>query len=869
MNVILCHTTADFDTLGAAVGLALLNPGARIVLTGGAHPGVQQFLAFHRDEFPLIEARSVDVESLQRVMLVDAQQPERFGRCAGWLEKPGLSIELYDHHPPQANAVPAQFVQIEPVGSTSTLITEKLQAAGIIPSVFEATVLALGVHVDTGSLTYAASTARDARVLAWLMEQGIKLQVLSEFIQPGLSQPLQQLLITSLELLETAECRGQTIGTVALDLEHYVEGLSTVATYLLELQRLDVMLFAARYENKTQVIGRARAREANLHTLLEPYGGGGHPQAAAATIKDYEPHQLLTRLRTDLCAQLPVAPVARELMSTPVRTIRPECTIDAARRILLRYGHSGLTVVDSTGELLGIISGRDLDIALHHGFGHAPVKGYMTRQVRTITPETSLSEIQDLMVTYDIGRLPVLDRGTLVGIVTRTDVLRQIHQTTTGPDVPVLTREPVRTHLQEHLSPHLLKVLQTAADLAEVNGLTVYLVGGAVRDVLLGRVTTDIDLVVEGHFPGPDGAGVELARALQARYPETRLDIHGKYKTASLLWPDHTYIDLATARTEFYLFPGASPEVEPSSIRQDLYRRDFTINAMAVRLNGRWAWQLLDFFGGLVDLRAGLVRVLHPNSFIEDPTRIYRAVRFAVRLGFTIEPHTEASIANAVANGLHDAVGGDRLKTELHYILEAPYWLTALRTLAYLDALRCIHPDLQLTPSLVRRLRWLSLACRRHTSLLPTWQLRLEAMLLSLQADACTTAEKLRLEGQSLVRLQSLPGRQRDLQELLAAKPSVLDLYEHLQGLKPEDLLLLGSLASRRERRQVYDYLVLERAEPLISGHDLKELGLAPGPRYREILTAVRREQLTGALSTADEARTWVRTHCFLPEQPS
>ena len=455
-------------------------------------------------------------------------------------------------------------------------------------------------------------------------------------------------------------------------------------------------------------------------------------------------------------------------MSSPVRTIRPSTTIGEAHRILLRYGHSGLSVVNQADELVGVISRRDLDIALHHGFHHAPVKGYMTRNVKTIRPDTLLPEIEGLMVTFDIGRLPVLDAGELLGIVTRTDVLRERHEESHQlcPVHPEqgsqrwrwMREADVWDGLRSHLNPKLWQLLETAAQAAQERGWQLYLVGGAVRDVLRGMqspqetevVLTDIDLVVDGfHQSATVGAGVELATVLQERFAGARLDVHGAFQTAALLWHndpvfDSLWLDIATARTEFYPYPAANPEVEASSIRQDLYRRDFTINALAIRLTTPRQGKLLDFFGGVLDLQRGWVRVLHANSFIEDPTRIFRAVRFAVRFGFEIEPETERFIRHAIASGVYERSRSlnprtpalqARLKSELKYLLQASYWPRALRELDRLGALQCLHPQLRLTRELWRRLQLMDRGLRRFENWhhLSHWRMLLEVLLSQVE----------------------------------------------------------------------------------------------------------------------------------------
>ncbi|HEY9859753.1 MAG TPA: CBS domain-containing protein, partial [Candidatus Obscuribacterales bacterium] len=395
MDLVLCHTTADFDTLGAAVGLTRLQPGARIVLSGGSHPAVHDFLALHRDEYPLIERRSVSPQQIRSLAVVDAQRRDRIGKTAEWLDLPDIEITVYDHHLNTESDIPATSFHIEPVGATSTLIAEQLQAQGVELTPAEATVMALGVHVDTGSLTYDHATARDAMALAWLMTQGASLKVIAEYIDPGLSPQLQELFAIALDELQTEDMQGHQVAWVLLQPGSYIPGLSSLASRITELTESDALLLAAHYpvragdaedtgldDTRLTVIGRSQIEGTDLNELFKPLGGGGHPKAAALTLRGVDPQEVLQQLRAGLQQQIPQPLTARELMSSPVRTIRPETTINEAQRILLRYGHSGLSVVDVQGQLVGIISRRDLDIALHHGFGHAPVKGYMTTNLK-------------------------------------------------------------------------------------------------------------------------------------------------------------------------------------------------------------------------------------------------------------------------------------------------------------------------------------------------------------------------------------------------------------------------------------------------------------------------------------------------------
>ncbi|WP_088240512.1 CBS domain-containing protein [Calothrix rhizosoleniae] len=899
MDLILCHTTADFDALGAAVGLTRLLPGSKIVLTGGAHPPVRDFLALHRDEYPLIERRSVNPKKIRSLIVVDTQYRDRLGKAASWFDLPQLQgIILYDHHLGQQGDIPATQLHISEVGSTTTLIAEKLQQQQIQLTPAEATAMALGIHVDTGSLMYDCSTPRDALALAWLMAQGASLSVVAEYVEPGLSPQLQQLLAIALDKMQYLCVRGYTIAWVVLNTDGFVPGLSSLASELVELTEIDALLLANEYlsrEGETYrltVIGRSQIPDVNLNQLFQPLGGGGHSQAASLNCRGVDTQDILNQLLSGLKAQIPHPPRARDLMSSPVRTIRPETTIAQAQRILLRYGHSGLSVVDAGGKLVGIISRRDLDIALHHGFSHAPVKGYMTLNLKTITPETTLPQIESLMVTYDIGRLPVLEDENLIGIVTRTDVLRELHQLGKGrgqkPEGTKLEvgNLPNLAELRERLAPSLWELLTKASLQAKQRGWHLYLVGGAVRDLLLAEKVSgtlliqDIDLVVDGFHKSADvGAGVELAKALQEIYPGARLEIHGAFQTAALLWHkdselDSLWVDIATARTEFYPYPAANPEVEASSIRQDLYRRDFTINALALQLTPPHAGKLLDFFGGLIDLDGKQIRVLHANSFIEDPTRIFRGVRFAVRFGFEIESQTQEYIRYAINSGIYDRTTKEnhrapalqtRLKAELKHILEAPYWRLALQLLDSLGALKCIHFTLKLDRKLLGRLKLLEYCVQRfdHQYGLILWQMRLEVLIAHIEPQYREkVAKNLQLHEDGIKRLQNLATAQAEIQASLPTYEYPSQIVKLLRQYELPMLILIAIHCPRILRRQIWYYVTeLTHVQPILNGNDLKKLGYKPGPKYREMLDDLLTATLDGEICDRTQAESFLIEH--------
>ncbi|MEA5592933.1 CBS domain-containing protein [Rivularia sp. UHCC 0363] len=890
MNLILCHTTADFDTLGAAVGLTRLLEGSKIVLPGGCHPTVKDFLALHRDEYPLIERRSVITENIRCLAVVDTQQRERLGKAAEWFDLPHLEkVIVYDHHLEQTLDIPATESHIHAVGAATTLVVQELQLREVSLTPTEATVMALGIHADTGSLTYSHTTPEDALALAWLMQQGASLSVVSDYIEPGLSPHLQELLKIALENIESEKVRGYKVAWVILKTEEFVSGLSSLASELVDLMEIDTLFLAHEYQKKgsngLSVIGRSQIPETNLSKIFAPLGGGGHAKAASVSLKDVNSQEIISQVVEELKHSIPHPPTARDLMSSPVRTILPDTTIEEAHRILLRYGHSGLSVVDASGDLVGIISRRDLDIALHHGFAHAPVKGYMSKNLKTIAPDTELPEIKSLMVTYDIGRLPVLENGKLVGIVTRTDVLRELHQQTEDEEKQEENNlDPTLNELQNRLAPALWEFLTKVSLQAKKRGWHLYLVGGAVRDLLLANpdeplLIPDIDMVVDGFHNAADvGAGVELASAILQIYPGARLDVHGDFQTAALLWHndaklDSLCVDIATARTEFYPYPAANPVVEASSIRQDLYRRDFSINALALRLTPPQPGKLLDFFGGLLDLQAKQIRVLHANSFIEDPTRIYRAVRFAVRLGFHLEKQTEEYIRYAIESGVYDRTAKEnsktpalqtRLKSELKYILQTSYWKPALQMLGELDALQCIHPTLKLDDDLLRQLHLMERCLQKFDAeeqRFTHWQIRLEAIIAHLAVEyRGKVAKNLQFPDDSIKRLENLAAAKSNVVENLDKCEKASEVVKLLRKYDLPMLIFIALQSQRVIRKQIWHYLtVLSNVEAPLNGNDLKKMGYKPGPQYKQILDDLLVAILDGEVRDKSSAEEFLK----------
>jgi len=393
------------------------------------------------------------------------------------------------------------------------------------------------------------------------------------------------------------------------------------------------------------------------------------------------------------------------------------------------------------------------------------------------------------------------------------------------------------------LPDDLAPVLGALADVDEPNG-GVYLVGGAVRDILLGEPNFDVDVVVEGD-------AIAVARALAAALGG-RVRAHPQFGTAVVLYGDDGRIDVVTARSETYHAPAALPTVEPGSIEEDLHRRDFTINAMAVSLSGDEAGKLVDPFDGRRDLEAGRIRILHDRSFIDDPTRILRAIRYEDRFGFRMDEETEALARSCIETGHVGDLSGARLREELVALLEEGDVSHAIPRLAELGAEKEIHPGVVADEEAVRlfdRLRELNEA---YDLTIPTWRLGLAALARKLPPQEIRPW------------LDGLKVRRKDATPIEAAVREGPELANRLAGdsLTPAEIVALAepqapdvplfalALGGRPELREYFERFGKIRLE--IDGSDLAELGLAESPRVGEVLAELRRRKLNGELDGRD-----------------
>ncbi len=859
MDVILTHENADFDAIASLLGASKLFPAALPVLPRRINRNGSAFLQLYGAHMPFVHPDDLPHEEIERAILVDTQSLTTLKGMP-----PDLPVDIIDHHKLDRDLPDNWSFSGEPIGATTTLLLEEISARFLKLSDLEATLLLLGIYEDTGSLSYQSTGVRDIRAAAWLMEQGARLELVNEFLHHPLDPEQRELYERLLEQSETFEIDGHAIIIAMERAPGFTKGLSTIAHKLRDLLEPSGLFMFVALDGRVQLVARSTTDDIDVSVVAKHFGGGGHARAAAALIHERSLEDVRQTLLEMLHDIVEPAVTVAEVMSLGVQVLSPDDSVGDAAAHMRRTGHEGYPVVEE-GRVVGLVTRRAVDRAQQFEMTKTSVTQVMEAGNITVSPQDSVEYLQQLMIESGWGQIPVVDCGEVVGVVTRTDLIRLWGV----PEEPS-RRLGIAARLRRGLSEPVLTVVRRVSQAAHEMGFVPYFVGGLVRDLLLGQPIVDLDMVIEGD-------AISLAERLSRRVGG-RVIAHNRFGTAKWILSDQVWakvtddvsrkgalppsVDFVTARTEFYTHPTALPQVEQSSIKQDLHRRDFTINTLAIRLDPDHWGELLDFYGGEEDLEKGVIRVLHSLSFIDDPTRILRAARLESRLGFHLDPRSEELIDDALP--LLKRVSGDRIRHEFELIFREEEPERAICRLDELGALDRIHSNLTCDRWLERKYRFLRDALDRDLwGLEPGDMLFMHLALLGYGLDqeglkALSRRLKLKREQEKdLLVLLDLQGRLPELSRLERASR-----ITHLLEPYPTRVLAVIWVASesdlirKRLLRYQTDWRIVEAA---LTGSELKAMGLRPGPLFGDLLDTLRDARLDEQVSTRGEEEALVR----------
>lgn len=865
MEVITTHINADFDAMGSMIAAKKLYPEAILVFPGSQERTLREyFIKSTVYIYGFKRLRDIDIEKVTRLILVDTRQSSRIGRFEEILEKPGVEVHIYDHHPAAEDDIRGALATIKPVGSTVTLLTGILRERQIPLSPEEATIMSLGIFEDTGSFTFNSTTPEDFEAAAYLLHCGADLNAVSDMVTQELTAEQINLLNELILSAKNYTIQGVDVCITTLSIGKYVGDFAVLVHKLRDIQNLDVVFALARMDDRVYLVARSRIPEVNVGAISAHFGGGGHATAASASIKDLTLVQSEAKLLDVLRAHIHPYPSAENLMTSPAIHTEPDVDIAEAELTMVRYNINAMPVIEG-GAIVGLITRQVAEKALFHGLELQTVREFMNMDFAAVGPGATLLEIQTHLVERHQRILPVVDQGKVLGVITRRDLLDYMLSDHVGDPRTIYDdaslahwskRKNIQSIISEQLPKDIIKTLREFGRLAEQLGYNAYAVGGFVRDLLLRRANLDIDLVIEGD-------AIEFARAF-AQQHLIKCKFHRKFNTAMLIFPDNLRVDVASARFEYYQHPAALPIVEFSSLKMDLYRRDFTINTLAIDLNPENFGHLIDFFSGQKDIKEKVIRLLHNLSLVEDPTRILRAIRFEQRFGFKIGKQTASLIRNAVRMGLIDKLGGRRFLHEIQLILEEDDPVQPLRRMAEFGVLPALAPGMafdQKQQEMFERLKqvisWYRLSFLDEP--LDRWWVYLLALFSNLGREEVESAcARLLLPAVQLDRmlwtLETAGKLVRGFFQKVRHKPS--EIYRALLPFRPEELLFLMARAEKEETRKAVSHYFhrYRNVTTDLKGKDLKEMGIPPGPIYRKLLDQILDARLNGeARSRNDE----------------
>ena len=843
-RIVTCLSSIDFDALAASLCISKLYPGVIPVKISGVERPVQMFLGIYKDFIRLEDFEEYDPDSIRELFIVDTRPSKKVWDFVASFKNLQRCI-IFDHHTASRGHTNCRLVQKE-VGSTTTMLLPLLKLRKVYISPQEATVMLTGVYEDTTNLISPTTTPQDLEVAAYLLSLGASLQVVRRFLSTALDQRGKDILKQFLDNIEVVPMGGILIAISCVKYKDYVENLAFITHKLFDLVEADAIFTACSMTGNTYFVGRSLDdRLVDSAKVLSHFGGGGHKTASAAKIKgELDPKLAFYRIRKVCEEEIVPPPTITSIMSSPVKTVGPEVPVSEALKQVQRFGHGGLPVVNED-RLIGIITRRDLD-RVPDEYQHRPVKRYMTTNVVTIDAGASIVEARRLMMKKSLGRLPVVSSGRVVGIVTRSDVLKASfwHRgQDIGPFPPPTFIDKTQTReLQQKVPASIQEKIDVFVRIANELGHNLYLVGGAVRDSIMDKEPTDLDILVEGD-------AVNLAKSA-AEELGGKITTHERFGTARMLLDGIQY-DFATARTEYYTEPGAYPNVIQSSIREDLMRRDFTINALALSLNGPNKDKILDYCGGFDDIATKKVRVLHNLSFVEDPTRILRAAYYSKILNFTLEKETKRLAVDAIKTGLLATAKNERTAQEFEKILRHEKGSEMLYLLEQMDGLTVIFGQLPdgLHQLLLKADRLAAIAARKGFK--PDLRV-LRCLVLGMAIDKGALREclsRIRMSGKFIDTVEVSKEGSLVLSQAIG-RGDRLEIFRSLKNLNDSAIVFAcmgGKLPENLKNLDLVGKIRNIRLE--ITGEDLISNGLKKTKNFKAIIDQVLEQKVAGLVS--------------------
>ena len=861
MQVIFISEGADLDALSTAFGITLINPEAKILLPDAVSSSFR--LAVKRFENKLKD-KMIKINDLKKINVLYLADTNNYKaalkKLSDFIDE-NTKVIIYDHHPIRSKLPKNIEKHIKKTGSASTIVVYQLKRNKIQLSSDDATILILGIYEDTGNFTYNTTTEKDLRAAAYLIEKGADLETVKNIIEERIDQQQISIIHQLVENLQYFFLKNKKIIFSFAYSDRYIPDISGFLHMIKPIQEADAFFVMINEKGKTSIIARSKRKEIDVGKIMSYLGGGGHFAAASATVKGLTVQEIKNYIESVLLSEAYKEKTISEFMSREIITVNKDTQIQKIKEEIDKA--PVVFVVDKKGKFLGIALSRVLKESLRHGIKDVKIENFIIDSIITFEPSTRLSEAEKTITTSSQEYFPVLENGKPVGVINRTYIIKILHGQVFDSEKDIfISRERIKPkflnfekNLRKYLPDHIITHLEEIGKLSKKLGYSTYLVGGIVRDIVMSKKSLDIDLIVEGD-------AVKLSKEY-AKLKKIPVHTFEEFMTAQLTLETGEKIDLATARKETYTHPGAYPKVEKATIKEDLYRRDFTINTLAIEITEGKFGILIDFFNGLKDIKDRMIRILHQLSFIEDPIRILRALRFAGRLGFKLGKPTEKLLKLAVDEDMLSVAPAGRINIELNYSLNEEKVIDILMLMNRYRVLHSLIPDFYMDEKreeILNRLRDTIISFEMFFGIkIDRVSNYLLALMYHLPFDiSYKILQKYHFSKSVKFFEEYLDAR--DLFQKIPRKDS--QLYKKIKFIKKDILVYICASSDIELSERIIRILKKEEEKDLLlSGKDLKEMGIPPSPVYKKILDDVFKKYLDGEIKTKKEAVEYVKKH--------
>lgn len=839
MILITSHIGLDFDGFASCYLLTKLYDNSKILLPGALEGKLKKFISLN----PQLNEKlifSLESAKIEKLIIADTSSKSRLPHISELLESFDFNkICLYDHHLIDENSIKCGENYLSKAGATTSLIIIKLIEKNIELTSFEASLGLLGIYEDTNFLAYPGTTSIDLKAASYLMENNGDLQIVNNILKTGLSKKQLDILNKVVSNLERFNIKGRDVAVSTFTSDSYENDISSILHKVVELENLKLLFCIFQLENKTYLICKNNYKDINLKKLIgTKLKGGGHSFVYSASFKKKTIFEI-KKIVDGIIADIPSLLNAKLIARPAVYKLNKNDTVKMAFNIMNRLRINSLAILNDDNIVEGVVLRQDVDYSMSHNLQDMPLKEIMNIEFTFVDEYTDIEELRDLFLNTNMKIIFVNLKNNELGIITRTEVFKKALISNSN----VVKKVSYKQRLKKVLPEKYNKIFDDVSNTAEELNTEVFIVGGFVRDLILRKKNLDFDFVVTHD-------GIKFGKKLSVKLG-AKCVTHEKFNTCLLILKDGTRLDFATSRLEYYKSPGALPTVEKGHLYHDLYRRDFSINAMAISLNKETFGQLIDYFGGKKDLKEKNIRVLHSLSFIDDPTRLIRAIRFKNRFKFKIGKTTESLMKAACSNKVYKNISGFRFLKEISILFSEENASTVLGDLEKFKVFHFVNEEINID-SYVKDLAlkvdsvisWHKLLFKESSTVY--WIIYLFTIFIHFKNDELKKAAKLLnlnkkftsllLKNKKTIRFLELFFNNLNFNKYLDS-----EIYMNLKGIETELLLFAVAYFDNEENKKIISKYItyLSEFKLKVTGQDLIEKGFKKGPEIKIILDKV------------------------------